>query len=266
MRYMGRVEGEMPSRNPFDPQGDYGADWVRVRVVDQAPFEMMTATEQCFGLTLSTACPGWAFRMMDFIGYHEDRGCHVWIDCTPAHFAWAERAYAGHSRQEMRRRAYEPKVLCHSTTPAGWEGIRQAGALKSWNQLRQAGTIAEQRPIGALLGDPDDFSDYVMLGNGVAGEIVVASRQAGRLVMDIHALYRPGARIYFETERLMRQGLWIRDGAHFKTQAPLPLALAGYVALPQNLNVEPLCTPERFAAAADEAAYRALGGCVQERS
>lgn len=74
MRYMGRVEGEMPSRNPFDPQGDYGADWVRVRVVDQAPFEMMTATEQCFGLTLSTACPGWAFRMMDFIGYHEDRG------------------------------------------------------------------------------------------------------------------------------------------------------------------------------------------------
>ncbi len=259
MRYVRQVPGPMPLRNPFTPEGTYGADWVRVRVVEQADFEMMTGMDQCFGLTLSAASRGWAFRMMDFIGYHERQGRHVWIDCPPALLSQAEREYGGHDRQEPTRRPYEPRVLCHSTTPGGWAGIQRDGELKSWNQLKRAGAIAQQRPIGALLGDPEDFSDYVMLGSGVAGEIVAASHQAGRLVMDIHGLYQPGARIYFETERLIGEGLWIRDGAHFKTRAPLPLALAGYIALPEALGLPTPCTLASFAGAADEAARQALG-------
>ena len=259
MRHVRQAPGPMPLRNPFTPEGDYGEDWVCVRVVEQAAFEMMTGMDQCFGLTLSATCPGWPLRLMDFIGYHEAQGRHVWIDCPTALLSQAEQEYGSHDRQEPTRRPYEPRVLCHSTTPEGWAGIQRDGALKSWNQLKRAGAIAQERPIGALLGDPEDFSDYVMLGSGVSGEIVAASRQAGRLVMDIHAPYQPGVRIYFEVERLIGLGLWVRDGAHYKTRAPLPLQLAGYIAVPQDLGVKPPCTPEYFAAAADEAARQALG-------
>ena len=35
--------------------------------------------------------------------------------------------------------------------------------------------------------------DYIMFGNGVSGEIVVNSKQSGKIVMDIDAEYKTGA-------------------------------------------------------------------------
>ena len=45
-------------------------------------------------------------------------------------------------------------------------------------------------------------------------EIVVASYQAGRFVMDGQASYAPGIRLYFDSHRIIRDGLGTRDGLH----------------------------------------------------
>ena len=39
------------------------------------------------------------------------------------------------------------------------------------------------------------FSNYIMFGSGVTGEIVVSAKQRGKIVMDVNAEYRTGARL-----------------------------------------------------------------------
>ena len=79
-------------------------------------------------------------------------------------------------------------------------------------------TITEEQPIGIQLGDPMDFSDYIMFGDGVTGEIVVNSKQQGKIVMDTDAEYLTGARLYFDARRMAQDGLLVRDGYHLKVK------------------------------------------------
>ncbi|MBD5471594.1 MAG: hypothetical protein HDR20_01420 [Lachnospiraceae bacterium] len=53
------------------------------------------------------------------------------------------------------------------------------GRLKSWNRLKAEKAVDEKQPIGIQLGDPTDFSDCIMFGDDVTGEIVVNSKQHG---------------------------------------------------------------------------------------
>ena len=76
--------------------------------------------------------------------------------------------------------------MIHSTTMTAWEQIQHDGALNSWNRLKSEGAISEEAPIGVKLGDPEDFGDYIMFGGGVTGEIVVNSKQNGKIVMDVN--------------------------------------------------------------------------------
>ncbi|MEE1503284.1 MAG: hypothetical protein UGF89_03435 [Acutalibacteraceae bacterium] len=122
--------------------------------------------------------------------------------------------------------------------------------LKSWNKLN----IPEKEPIGKQLGDPVHFSDYIMFGGGVSGEIVVNSKQSGKIVMDIDAEYKTGARLYFDAEKIAKDGLLVRDGAHIKVKDCLPLEpYLIWTATWENVGLErQISTPRIFAKLSDE--------------
>lgn len=90
--------------------------------------------------------------------------------------------------------------------------------LKSWNLLKTEKAITEEQPIGIQLGDPPDFSDYIMFGGGVIGEIVVNSKQQGKIVMDTNTEYLTGARLYFDAKRMAQDGFLVRDDYHLKVK------------------------------------------------
>lgn len=113
--------------------------------------------------------------------------------------------------------------------------------------------VAEEHPIGAQLGDPADFRDYIMFGGGVTGEIVVNSKQQGKILMDTNAEYLTGARLYFDAKRMAQDGLLVRDGCHLKVKDTLPLTpYLIYVATWDVVGLESqVSTPRFFAEKAD---------------
>lgn len=93
-----------------------------------------------------------------------------------------------------------------------------------------------------------------MFGGGVSGEIVVNSKQTGKIVMDINAEYETGARLYFDAEKIAKDGLLVRDGAHVKVKDCLPLEpYLIWIATWDNVGLEsPISTPRIFAKLSDE--------------
>ena len=159
----------------------------------------------------------------DFISFYEAAGVPFEIALDPGDMADMRRYYAGHSYNDRYLRPGEPDVLIHSTPAESWESIRRDGMLKSWNLLKAEGTLREHEPVGAALGDPEDFRDYIMFGSGVTGELIVSSRQKGAVCMDASESYLTGARLYFNASRMARDGLLLRDGCHMKVKDSLPL-------------------------------------------
>lgn len=126
--------------------------------------------------------------------------------------------------------------------------------LKSWNKLKNDNTVFEDQPIGTKLGDPVSFRDYIMFGNGVSGEIVVNSKQSGRIVMDINTEYLTGARLYFDTKRIANDGLLVRDGCHLKVKDTLSLEpYLMWVATWDKIGLsDQISTPKIFAETSDK--------------
>ena len=90
--------------------------------------------------------------------------------------------------------------------------------------LKREKATWEKEPIGQQLGDPDDFRDYIMFSDGaVSGEIVVMSKQYGKIVMDQDMQYETGVRLYLDVKKIAEDGLLIRDGIHLKVKDTLPL-------------------------------------------
>ncbi|MCI8590523.1 MAG: hypothetical protein HFE77_07440 [Clostridiales bacterium] len=82
----------------------------------------------------------------------------------------------------------------------------------------------EDKPIGQELGDPLDFRNFIMFSSGsVSGEIVVLSKQNGKIIMNQDLSYKTGARLYFDSKKMVADGLLIRDGIHVKVMDRLPL-------------------------------------------
>jgi len=126
--------------------------------------------------------------------------------------------------------------------------------LKSWNILKAEGNLLEEKPIGDLLGDPIDYRDYIMFTNsGKSAERVVSSKQKGYLDMNFDSPYIAGARLYFDAERIAKDGLLVRDGVHLKVKDMLPLdKYLLWVATPEILGISEKTTPRFFAKKADE--------------
>lgn len=211
-------------------------------------------------------CREWEMAVCDFAGFCEANGKDAVLVLPEEDWAAARQAYRGHTYRDPFLREGEPRVLVHSTPLENWRSIRRDGMLKSWDRLRTECPGWEEQPIGRALGDPPDFGGYVMFGGGVTGEIVVSSRQKSRIDMNENAEYRPGARLYFNAEKIARDGLLVRDGCHLKVWDALPLEpYLLWAATWETVGLAGrISTPKRFTEEADQQFYLAHPGCRRE--
>lgn len=204
----------------------YDASWMILTLTDSAEYQQLCGRFNGSTYMIQVSrfkCAGWQMVVGDFIDYCRATGKNAVVAMSETDLQEAKKFYAGHRYNDPFLRDGEPSVLIHSTPMGSWRQIRRDGMLKSWNRLKSERRIREEHPIGIQLGDPTDFSDYIMFGGGVTGEIVVNSRQQGKITMDENAEYLTGARLYFDAKRMAQDGLIIRDGCHLKVEETLPL-------------------------------------------
>ncbi len=213
------------SINPITQRG-YDRSWIILMLTGSKEYQKMCGGNGCaYTIKISRAkCRDWEMAVCDCMGFCAANQKNLILVMTEAELSTAKIRYGGHSYNEPVLRESEPAVLVHSTPMASWEQIKCDGMLKSWNLLKAEKVISEEQPIGVQLGDPEDFSSYIMFGSGVTGEIVVSAKQRGKIVMDVNAEYRTGARLYFDAKRMAQDGLLLRDGCHLKVKDVLPLA------------------------------------------
>ncbi len=240
--------------NPYTGR-PYSEDWVYIELVETANYYLFNGGNAfVFKVSISKNCPDWQFRLLDFIEYEQEEGKRIIIKITEDDFSEAKKAYAGHCHTDNFLRKSEGKYFVHSTTAENYKNIVKDGCLKSWNILKAEGKIKEKKPIGVLLGDHSNYSDYIMLSDGgVAGEIVVNSKNCSKIVMDTNAPYSPGARLYFDAEKIAENGILIRDGVHYKVKNILPLKdFLLWTATPESIGfLGKRITPRQFADLSD---------------
>ena len=240
--------------NPFT--GDvYDKNWVYVEINNEEKYQILDKTEHnLFQVYISRNTSDWKWRLMDFIGYESDLNKNIIVNIAVDEYKRIEEEYARHSYVDNYLREYEKQVLVHSTTKLNYKNIEKTGILKSWNWLTKNKETNEIVPIGTLLGDHEEYRDYIMFSNGgVYGEIVVNSKNHGEIVMDTDSEYIPGARLYFNAGKIAESGLLVRDGLHYKVKDELPLEdYLLWVATVDNVDLDgKICCPSNFARAAD---------------
>ncbi|MBO5485072.1 MAG: hypothetical protein J6K58_05160 [Lachnospiraceae bacterium] len=244
------------SINPITRQA-YDNSWIILMLIDSPDYQQMCGNSDGGAYTIKMSRSqynNWKMAVGDFIDFSEVNEKNALLVMSEADFKAAESHYKGHRYNEPLLRDNEPSVLIHSTPMNNWEQIKRDGMLKSWNMLKSEKAIAEEQPIGTWLGDPMDFSDYIMFGGGVTGEIVVNSKQQGSIVMDQDAKYLTGARLYFDAKRMAQDGLLIRDGCHLKVKDMLPLKpYLIWVATWETIGLaSQISTPKIFSERADK--------------
>ncbi len=205
---------------------EYDSSWTILMLTDSKDYQRMCGSSNGCAYTIKISrlrCDDWEMAICDYIGFCAANAKNAILVMTEAELNIAKGHYDGHSYNDPFLRESEPAVLVHSTPMSCWEQIKRDGMLKSWNLLKAEKTITEEQPIGIQLGDPADFSNYIMFGGGITGEIVVNSKQQGKIVMDVDAEYTTGARLYFDAKRMAQDGLLVRDGCHLKVRDTLPL-------------------------------------------
>ncbi len=238
------------SINPFT-NSPYDDSWVVFILTDSKDYNMFVGSENGCAYTVKFsrfANEDWRFALCDFIEYNDAKGKNIILVLKADELEKARKTYKCHSYNETALRETEPKVLVHSTTFESYKAIQKDGMLKSFNRLNLQG-----EPIGAKLGDPQDFSDYIMFcDGGVTGEIIVNSKQKGKIVMDENDEYIPGARLYFDAEKIANDGLLIRDGCHLKVKDKLPLMpYLIFIATAESVGIDKISTPKEFSEKAD---------------
>ena len=238
--------------------GSYDNSWIILMLTDSDKYQFICGSKNGCAYTIKVSrskCDDWKMAVGDFVSFNEVNAKNIILVMTEAEYKAVKDYYEGHSYNEPFLRKDEPLVLVHSTPMNSWKQINQDGRLKSWNKLKADRAVEEDQPIGIQLGDPADFSDYIMFGGGVTGEIVVNSKQQGKIVMDINAEYLTGARLYFDAKRMAQDGLLVRDGCHIKVKEALPLEpYLMFTATWENVGLESqVSTPKIFAKMADKA-------------
>jgi len=247
---------EQTKANPFTDNQPYTDEWIMLQLLESAGFSQFTGggVDGVFRLVLTKANVDWEYMVFDFIQYESDIGKNIILAIDKQDYETARKTYGGHGYKDRFLRPYEHRVLMHSTDKESHATILRDGCLKSWNSLKRLAAMVEKRPIGSLLGDPPDYSDYIMFSNGgISVERVVSSRQKGRVEMDIDVPYVAGARFYFDALRVAEEGLLVRDGVHLKVRDELPLEkYLLWIATPDALGILEETTPRIFAEKADK--------------
>ena len=235
---------------------EYDNSWIILMLTDSPDYQQMSGSSNGCAYTIKVSrkqYKDWKMAVGDFIGFCKANEKNAILVMSEAELKSAKNHYEGHRYNEPFLRENESTVLVHSTPMNSWKQIKRDGMLKSWNILKTQKVITEEQPIGIQLGDPTDFSDYIMFGGGVTGEIVVNSKQQGKIVMDTNAKYLTGARLYFDGKRIAQDGLLVRDGCHLKVKDMLPLRpYLIWVATWETIELESqVSTPKIFAEQAD---------------
>ncbi len=241
------------TENSLNPITDtfYNDSWIVFILTDSKDYNMFVGSENGCAYTVKFsrfAKTDWRIALCDFIGYNKANNKNIILVLKDDELNEAEKIYLGHSYNETYLRDDEPKFLVHSTTFENYKKIKNEGVLKCFNMLG-----LKEDPIGVQLGDPKNFSDYIMFYNGgVTGEIVVNSKQKGEIVMDTNDEYIPGAKLYFDAEKIAADGLLIRDGCHLKVKNELPLKpYLIFTATAESEGIDKTSTPKEFAEKAD---------------
>lgn len=213
------------SINPITKK-QYDDSWRVLILTDSDKYQYLCGSNNGCAYSVKVSrvnCVDWKLSVNDFIGYNESNNKNIILVMSEQEFMLVQNECSSYKYNDSFLRENESAVLIHSTSITNWNKIRNDGMLKSWNRLKAENVIIENQPIGKLLEDPLEFSDYIMFGGGVTGEIVVISKQAGKIVMDTDKEYLTGARLYFDAKKMARDGLIIRDGCHLKVKDNLPL-------------------------------------------
>lgn len=242
----------------------YDTSWTVLILTDSDEYKQMVGNKNGCAYTIKVSrskCDNWQMVVGDFISFHEANNKNIILVMTEEEYLFVQNHYNGHKYNDTFLRENEPSVLVHSTLMSSWEQIKNDGMLKCWSRLKSENAISEVSPIGMKLGDPSDFSNYIMFGDGITGEIVVNSKQKGEIIMDIDSEYLTGARLYFNTESMAENGILVRDGCHLKVKDVLPLTpYLIWVATWDKIGLEsPISTPRIFAEQADRT-FRNLFG------
>ena len=135
-----------------------------------------------YSVTISRLSPNWFYDLCDLIDFYEDTSVNVELKIDEKELHKARELYGTHRFDEKTLRSYESRVLVHSTLPENVGSVFRDGELKSWNILKTEKEGWEEHPIGILLGDIEDFSNYIMLSDmRDNNEIVVASKQKQKI-------------------------------------------------------------------------------------
>lgn len=236
---------------------EYEDSWIILMLTDSVDYQQMCGRNNGCAYTIKTSrdqCKNWEMSVGDFIGFCEANEKNAILVMSEADLKAAKKYYGRHTYNEPILREDESSVLVHSTSMDNWKHIKRDGKLKSWNILKKETAISEEQPIGMLLGDPTYFSDYIMFGGGVTGEIVVNSKQQGKIIMDTDIEYPTGARLYFDAKKMAHDGLILRDGCHLKVKDTLPLSpYLIWTATWDNVGLtSQISTPKIFAERSDK--------------
>ena len=247
------------SENSINPitGHEYDNSWLILMLTDSLEYQQMCGSSNGCAYTIKISrsqCKNWKMAVGDFLGFSEANAKNAILVMSEADVKSAKNHYEGHRYNEPLLRENEPSILVHSTPMNRWEQIKRDGMLKSWNILKTEKVVTEDQPIGIQLGDPIDFSDYIMFGDGVTGEIVVNSKQQGKIVMSTDAECLTGARLYFDAKRMAHDGLLFRDGCHLKVKDMLPLKpYLIWIATWETIGLaSQVSTPKIFAERADK--------------
>jgi len=169
----------------------------------------------CYAVTLNPNNIDFLDRLNDFICYETSYNRSVLISVPDGHFDML--MINEQSDIENLIRPYDPAYLVHSTTLPSYEKIKKSEFLKSAALLNNEGI--KTTAIGFTpLGEPSDYLDYVMFapmeGFGSGSEMVVNSHLRGYACFNPDAEYIPQARMYFDTHKIISDGLAVRDGVH----------------------------------------------------
>lgn len=232
----------------------YDASWI-IFILNDESYKMSCGSNNgcAYTLKVSKKYEHWEMSLCDFIGYNTSIGKNIILVVSKEEYAQALKKYESCSFDDHFLREYENEVLIHSTTKENYNQIKKDGCLKSWNLVKSQNLCKENEPIGAFLGDPLELRDYILFGSGTTGEIVVNSKEKGRIEMDENMEYIVGARLYFDAKKMAKDGLLVRDGGEIKVKNTLPLhPYLLWVATwdTVGLNSE-ISTPKIFAQSAD---------------
>lgn len=176
-----------------------------------------------YTLKISRNFKYWYYALCDLIDFYKGSEIALDLDIDPSEIDLARELYGDHKFDEKFIREYETEIFVHSTPLDNLDSILKDNALKSWNTCKAEKENWETEPIGALLGDIADFSNYVMLSMLFQNsEIITASKQKHEISTDYEQTYQPGARFYLDGKSLAADGLLLRDGLHIKVRDCIP--------------------------------------------